>query len=79
MDAASSLSEESLKLELDDLQKQLNKKLRFETSVRSIHSLLRDRYSSSSPCLRKQVCLLFTLGIELGIKFLPFVSFITNC
>lgn len=54
MDAAS-LSEESLKLELDDLQKQLNKKLRFEASVRSIHSLLRDRYTSSSPSLRKQV------------------------
>ncbi|CAH2072248.1 unnamed protein product [Thlaspi arvense] len=56
MDASSSpsLSEESLKLELDDLQKQLNKKLRFEASVRSIHSLLRDRYSSSSPSLRKQ-------------------------
>ncbi|CAH8390827.1 unnamed protein product [Eruca vesicaria subsp. sativa] len=54
MDASSSLSEESLKLELDDLQKQLNKKLRFESSVRSIHSLLRDRYSSSSPSLRKQ-------------------------
>ncbi|CAN6975503.1 unnamed protein product [Brassica oleracea var. botrytis] len=53
MDAAS-LSEESLKLELDDLQKQLNKKLRFEASVRSIHSLLRDRYTSSSPSLRKQ-------------------------
>ncbi|CAF1698121.1 unnamed protein product [Brassica napus] len=53
MDAAS-LSEESLKLELDDLQKQLNKKLRFEASVRSIHSLLRDRYASSSPSLRKQ-------------------------
>lgn len=52
---AASLSEESLKLELDDLQKQLNKKLRFEASVRSIHSLLRDRYASSSPSLRKQV------------------------
>ncbi|WZY80881.1 E3 ubiquitin-protein ligase AIP2 isoform X1 [Brassica napus] len=51
---AASLSEESLKLELDDLQKQLNKKLRFEASVRSIHSLLRDRYTSSSPSLRKQ-------------------------
>ncbi|CAG7879683.1 unnamed protein product [Brassica rapa] len=51
---AASLSEESLKLELDDLQKQLNKKLRFEASVRSIHSLLRDRYASSSPSLRKQ-------------------------
>ncbi|KAG7555992.1 Zinc finger RING-type [Arabidopsis suecica] len=56
MDASSlpSPSEESLKLELDDLQKQLNKKLRFEASVRSIHNLLRDHYSSSSPSLRKQ-------------------------
>ncbi|CAN8300890.1 unnamed protein product [Cochlearia groenlandica] len=52
---SSSSSEESLKLELDDLQKQLNKKLKFEASVRVIHSLLRDYYSSSSsPSLRKQ-------------------------
>ncbi|CAD5332293.1 unnamed protein product [Arabidopsis thaliana] len=56
MDASSSPSpsEESLKLELDDLQKQLNKKLRFEASVCSIHNLLRDHYSSCSPSLRKQ-------------------------
>ncbi|XP_010535775.1 PREDICTED: E3 ubiquitin-protein ligase AIP2 [Tarenaya hassleriana] len=56
MDASSSpsSSEEGLKQELDDLQRQLNKKLRFEESVRSIHFLLRDRYASASPSLRKQ-------------------------
>ncbi|KAJ9702157.1 hypothetical protein PVL29_004073 [Vitis rotundifolia] len=48
-----SSSEENLKLQLQELQKQLGKKQMFEEAVFSIKSLLLDHYSSSSPSLRK--------------------------
>ncbi|XP_008797364.1 E3 ubiquitin-protein ligase AIP2 [Phoenix dactylifera] len=41
--------------ELQALQKKLGKKQSFEEAVSSISSLLRDRYSSSSPSLRKSI------------------------
>ncbi|KAK9266068.1 hypothetical protein L1049_021473 [Liquidambar formosana] len=46
-------SEEHLKQQLQDLQKQLGKKQLFEEAVSSINSLLRDNYPSASPSLRK--------------------------
>lgn len=46
-------SEESLKRELEELQKLLGKKLRFEEAVRSLHSLLRELCPSASHSLRK--------------------------
>lgn len=48
-------SEESLKRELEELQKLLGKKLRFEEAVRSLHSLLRELCPSASHSLRKLV------------------------
>ncbi|RVX17427.1 E3 ubiquitin-protein ligase AIP2 [Vitis vinifera] len=48
-----SSSEENLKQQLQELQKQLGKKQMFEEAVLSIKSLLVDHYSSSSPSLRK--------------------------
>ncbi|XP_062158878.1 E3 ubiquitin-protein ligase AIP2 [Alnus glutinosa] len=45
--------EESLKQELEELQKQLGKKQKFEEAVFNLKSLLRDLYPSSSPSLRK--------------------------
>ncbi|KAL6344623.1 hypothetical protein AAG906_002529 [Vitis piasezkii] len=48
-----SSSEENLKQQLQELQKQLGKKQMFEESVFSIKSLLVDHYPSSSPSLRK--------------------------
>ncbi|GLT97181.1 hypothetical protein SLE2022_147610 [Rubroshorea leprosula] len=49
----SSSSEESLKQRLEELQKQLGKKQRFEEAVFSINSLLQNNFSSASPSLRK--------------------------
>ncbi|CAL1370551.1 unnamed protein product [Linum trigynum] len=46
-------SEAELKQQLEELQKQLSKKLRFEDAISSIKSLLRDRYPSASLPLRK--------------------------
>lgn len=48
-------SGEPIMEELQTLQKKLGKKQSFEEAVSSILSLLRDRYSSSSPSLRKSV------------------------
>ncbi|KAL5850719.1 hypothetical protein ACOSQ3_008767 [Xanthoceras sorbifolium] len=45
-------SEEGLRQQLEELQKQLGKKQRFEDSVSKINSLLRDRFPSASPPLR---------------------------
>ncbi|EEF46175.1 zinc finger protein, putative [Ricinus communis] len=45
-------TEEELKQQLEELQKQLSKKQKFEDAVFSIKSLLRDFYLSSSPSLR---------------------------
>ncbi|GAY37543.1 E3 ubiquitin-protein ligase AIP2 [Citrus sinensis] len=47
-------SEEGLRQQLEELQKQLGKKLRFEDSVANINSLLRDRFPAASPTLRNQ-------------------------
>lgn len=46
-------SEDYLKQQLEDLQKQLGKKQKFEEAVSCIKSLLRDRYSAASPSLRE--------------------------
>ncbi|KAF5743143.1 hypothetical protein HS088_TW09G01208 [Tripterygium wilfordii] len=46
-------SDEALKQLLEELQKQLGKKQKFEDAVSSISSLLRDRYISASPSIRK--------------------------
>ncbi|RVX17500.1 E3 ubiquitin-protein ligase AIP2 [Vitis vinifera] len=50
-----SSSEENLKQQLQELQKQLGKKQMFEEAVLLIKSLLVDHYPSSSPSLRKLV------------------------
>lgn len=50
-------SEAGLKQQLEDLQKQLGKKQRFEDSVSKINFLLRDRFTSASPALRNLVSL----------------------
>ena len=47
--------EECLKQELEELQKQLGKKLKFEEAVSSLSSLLQDRYPSASPSLHRLV------------------------
>lgn len=47
--------EDSLKQELEELQKQLGKKQKFEDAVFSLKSLHRDLYPSASPSLRKLV------------------------
>lgn len=52
-------SEEGLRQQLEELQKQLGKKLRFEDSVANINSLLKDRFPAASPTLRNQVPLFF--------------------
>ncbi|XP_050364903.1 E3 ubiquitin-protein ligase AIP2 [Argentina anserina] len=44
--------EQYLKQRLDELQRDVSKKLKFEPAVAALTSLLRDRYSSSSPPLR---------------------------
>ncbi|XP_068663537.1 E3 ubiquitin-protein ligase AIP2-like [Aristolochia californica] len=46
-------SEDSVKQQLQDLQKQLGKKQTFEEAVSSIRSILLETYSSASPSLRK--------------------------
>ncbi|KAJ8750710.1 hypothetical protein K2173_015891 [Erythroxylum novogranatense] len=46
-------SQELLEQQLQDLLKQLGKKQNFENAVSSINSLLRDRYPSAPPLLRK--------------------------
>ncbi|XP_050218868.1 E3 ubiquitin-protein ligase AIP2 [Mercurialis annua] len=46
-------SEEEIKQELEELQKQLAKKQKFESAVSSIKSLLTNSYQSSSPSLRQ--------------------------
>ncbi|XP_010261696.1 PREDICTED: E3 ubiquitin-protein ligase AIP2 [Nelumbo nucifera] len=48
-------SEDSLKERLQDLQKQLGKKQKFEEAVSSIKSLLIETYPSASPTLRKPI------------------------
>ncbi|XVF48794.1 hypothetical protein PTKIN_Ptkin03bG0217300 [Pterospermum kingtungense] len=50
---SSSSSDASLKQQLEELQKQLGKKQRFEEAVSSINSLLKLHYPSASPSLRK--------------------------
>ncbi|KAK7311034.1 hypothetical protein RJT34_08900 [Clitoria ternatea] len=46
-------SEDLVKQELEELQKQLGKKQKFENAVSSLKSLLQRTYSSASPTLRK--------------------------
>lgn len=50
--------EECLKQQLEELQQQLGKKQKFEEAVFSLKSLLRDRFPSASPSLRKLVLFL---------------------
>ncbi|XP_004291272.1 PREDICTED: E3 ubiquitin-protein ligase AIP2 [Fragaria vesca subsp. vesca] len=45
--------EQYLKQRLDELQRDVSKKQKFEPAVAALTSLLRDRYSSASPPLRK--------------------------
>ncbi|KAK9946791.1 hypothetical protein M0R45_012236 [Rubus argutus] len=45
--------EQYLKQRLEELQRDVSKKQKFEAAVGSLNSLLRDRYSSASPALRK--------------------------
>lgn len=73
-------SEDSVRLRLEELHKDLGKKQKFEESVSTIVSLLRDRYPTASPSLRKSVRpfspLLFNLfSILVHSNFLdPFVG-----
>ncbi|XP_028777379.1 E3 ubiquitin-protein ligase AIP2-like [Neltuma alba] len=46
-------SEDSVKLQLEELQKHLGKKQKFEDAVFSLKSLLQQKYPSASPSLRK--------------------------
>lgn len=48
-----------MKLQLEEFQKQLGKKQKFEDAVSSIKSLLREFYPSASPSLRKSVSIFF--------------------
>lgn len=48
-------SEEGLRQQLEELQKQLGKKQKFEDSVSKINSLLHDQFPSASPPLRNLV------------------------
>lgn len=57
-------SEEGLRQQLEELQKQLGKKLRFEDSVANINSLLKDRFPAASPTLRNQVPLFFLFFLK---------------
>ncbi|KAK4797548.1 hypothetical protein SAY86_029874 [Trapa natans] len=52
---ASSSSEECLIQQLDELQKQLGKKLKFEESVSSLRTLLQQSYLSASPTLQEKI------------------------
>ena len=76
-----SSSEENLKQQLQELQKQLGKKQMFEEAVLSIKSLLVDHYSSSSPSLRKLVSnfsfpfLFSILALCIIVWFLNFLMF----
>ena len=67
-----SSSSENLKQRLQDLQKQLGKKLIFEEAVSSIESLFRDHYSSSSPSLRKLVS-------NFSSSFFPIIRSLYEC
>ncbi|EOY30101.1 RING/U-box superfamily protein [Theobroma cacao] len=53
MESFSSSSDASLKQQLEELQKQLGKKQRFEDALSSINSLLKLHYPSASASLRK--------------------------
>jgi hypothetical protein len=55
-------NEQLLKKELEELQKQLGKKQKFEDALSSLKSLLRLHYPSASPSLRKTVSLSFSLS-----------------
>ncbi|KAI3833538.1 hypothetical protein MKW98_024537 [Papaver atlanticum] len=50
-----SSSEDQLKLKLQDLQKQIGKKLMFEEAVSNIKSLMIENYPSASPSLRELI------------------------
>lgn len=52
---ASSSSEDCLTQRVDELQKQLGKKQKFEEAVSSIRTLLQQSYPSASPSLRQKV------------------------
>ena len=52
-------SEDLVKRELEELQKQFGKKQKFESAVSSLRSLLQSKYPSASPSLRKSVCFFF--------------------
>ena len=62
----SSSSDAGLKQQLEELQKQLGKKQRFEEAVSSINSLLKLHYLSASPSLRKLVISLFVFLFQLN-------------
>jgi E3 ubiquitin-protein ligase AIP2 len=49
-------SENLIKQELEELQKQLGKKQLFEDAVSSLKSMLQQSYPSASTSLRKSVC-----------------------
>ena len=53
--------EQVLKKELEELQKQLGKKQKFEDALSSLKSQLRLQYPSASPSLRKTVSLSLSL------------------
>ena len=67
----SSSSDAGLKQQLEELQKQLGKKQRFEEAVSSINSLLKLRYPYASPSLRKSVSSFLFLFIQLSLSILP--------
>lgn len=61
-------SEDLVKQELEELQKQLGKKQKFEDAVSSLKSLLQTTYPSASTSLRKSVCS-FRFNFYVHIQF----------
>ena len=62
--------EQVLKKELEELQKQLGKKQKFEDALSSLKSLLCLHYPSASPSLRKTV--------SLSLSLYPFIYLLRN-
>lgn len=63
-------SEDLVKRQLEELQKQLGKKQKFEDAIFSLKSLLQQKYPSASPPLRKSVCMLTSLLFDFAFLLL---------
>lgn len=67
--------DECLRLQLEDLKKQLGKKQKFEEAVFSLKSLLRDRYPSAAPSLRILVRLSLSAFPLFVLQFVMYLFF----